>query len=945
MLLIGIVSAVMLYQSPTATAQQADGIQPRNEQECRAWGGRPKMKKAGLATPEKYIGCEHFKVPDEIREDRKASIDSSRNAKECRNNGGYIDPAIGNGDWDPKYCLTENQYTASQHKNEFVNNKDEVCKLIGIDDCEERLSKAYDHCINKLGVKSGNDFKNKIERDQLVSCVSTESKIDKNTLDNSLKGKRTVNEGERPVCVVSGLGWVICPVMRFLGWVADGLYGAVGHFLHYDTLTQEKSNKSVRQVWAVFRNLANIGFIITFLAIIFSHVSNVGISNYNIKQMLPRLIVLSMLVNLSFPLASVAVDISNIAGSSLKDLLERSVVRDGFEVIGFRDTASAILAGTATSVFLGVIAVGVGGLVVKGAFYGLIGIFLPALITAVIATGVSLIILIARQSFITILITITPVALLLQLLPNTRKFYTKWRQAFLSLLLLYPIISLIFGTSKLTAYIIYNSHRDDILIQITAVSIQAVPLIIIPLLLKTMGGTFGLGRILSRQTKALNNHLTHSANKAIDFRKKQAGIKSMGMISKKFTPKKEDSRLKRRGKRFMAAIAGGSAYRAHNRAMDSSYKELSFNRSADKLAAHELSVNPSASGFRSGTLHHDFATSQTFATASRGEREEVKAQQVLLRSRSAGELRDIARQPNLDNVQKVALLQEFANRDDIFFIEYAQILVSENGFKQPYSALIGSSVATILQEHAPGLVPQNTLERIATAPARNMPYYMPESPLSTETHDVTLSPIYINSIAEKATKKQQSDKKDHDEEPSKAAAALDELLEQKPNLRAEMIRAILQDDVSMKDITKISPEVLEYALKNGTDLSKKKLTQVVQAALADDSIRQELKNLDKLDRFDKVSMYEDIFSEENLSKMNQRLKQEIVENEHLTRMQKDTDNQDLYTHLFEEVNTKSTKQEAAMQKAMEAKQKRAENLQKLQNKHASQGFRKGVERG
>ncbi|MCZ6324111.1 hypothetical protein O5165_25825, partial [Escherichia coli] len=48
---------------------------------------------------------------------------------------------------------------------------------------------------------------------------------------------------------------------------------------------------------------------------------NAGLNNYSIKKMLPRLIVAAILVNLSYYICAIAVDISNILGHSLQQAL------------------------------------------------------------------------------------------------------------------------------------------------------------------------------------------------------------------------------------------------------------------------------------------------------------------------------------------------------------------------------------------------------------------------------------------------------------------------------------------------------------------------------------------------------------------------------------------------------------------------------------------------
>ena len=53
---------------------------------------------------------------------------------------------------------------------------------------------------------------------------------------------------------------------------------------------------------------------------IYSHITSFGISNYGIKKILPRLIIVAILVNISFYICAIAIDLSNIAGQAIQDM-------------------------------------------------------------------------------------------------------------------------------------------------------------------------------------------------------------------------------------------------------------------------------------------------------------------------------------------------------------------------------------------------------------------------------------------------------------------------------------------------------------------------------------------------------------------------------------------------------------------------------------------------
>jgi len=89
-------------------------------------------------------------------------------------------------------------------------------------------------------------------------------------------------------CGVEGIGWLVCPVMNFLGSVADNAFSFLSEtFL--ETKSDVLSNSAIRAAWSTMRNIANVAFVIAFLIIIFSQLTGQGVTNYGVKKMLPRL--------------------------------------------------------------------------------------------------------------------------------------------------------------------------------------------------------------------------------------------------------------------------------------------------------------------------------------------------------------------------------------------------------------------------------------------------------------------------------------------------------------------------------------------------------------------------------------------------------------------------------------------------------------------------------
>lgn len=279
-----------------------------------------------------------------------------------------------------------------------------------------------------------------------------------------------------------GLGWLICPVMTFVAMINDAAYGAISGFLDIKpAILGDNSNTSgAKQGWDFFRNIANAIFAVIFLWIIFSQISNVGVSNYGIKKILPRLIIGALLVNLSYYLCQIFVDLSNILGHTLKDALEAGAGGIGTEseAAGWSTPIAAILAG--------------GGVVAFAA----LAIGLPTLAAGFFAIMMVFIILVVRQAGVILLISISPIAFAAWLLPNTEDLFKKWIKMFRGLLLVFPIISLLYGAGKLAGAVLASSatvdpNNPDETLHLVALAATTMPLIATPFVLQNSLSSLG----------------------------------------------------------------------------------------------------------------------------------------------------------------------------------------------------------------------------------------------------------------------------------------------------------------------------------------------------------------------------------------------------------------------------------------------------------------------
>jgi len=292
-------------------------------------------------------------------------------------------------------------------------------------------------------------------------------------------------------CDVQGIGWFICPVSN---WLADGIdymYSALQEFLKTKPLETTNQNSGIYLAWVIMRNISNVAFIVAFLVIIYSQLTSVGISNYGVKKMIPRLVIAAVLVNLSFTICAILLDLSNIAGYAFQDAFMG--IKNTISTVGENTSTWTWSEVISTALSNGVLAVGAGYAVSLALTTELLPMLVPAAALAGLTLLFILLIMAARQALIIILIIISPLAFVCYLLPGTEKWFKKWRDLFLTMLVFFPAFAVVFGGAQLAGIIIIQnaSGPNGAIMHVLGMLVQIIPLAITPLIMKFSGGVLG----------------------------------------------------------------------------------------------------------------------------------------------------------------------------------------------------------------------------------------------------------------------------------------------------------------------------------------------------------------------------------------------------------------------------------------------------------------------
>lgn len=363
--------------------------------------------------------------------------------------------------------------------------------------------------------------------------IEAGEKAASSSLDEQLKSSQAALDEERnkqgaeekATCgsEVTGIGWMMCPLLEAMSTFADGMWKLFEGLLQTNPLEGQPGHY-LYELWAGFRDLANAILAVVFLMVVASQVSGIGISNYGIKKMIPRVIIAAVAINASFILMQVVVDLANVLGSSLY----KTIVNAGnfnttanLDKVGVTGLLDDILAGGGLTFAAGAgIAAGAAAVGMPAALMFMVLLLIPAVIGFV--AGV--LALIIRSALIPVVAVVAPIAIAAYVLPNTQGIFDKWRKTATAMLSLYPLASVYYGGLKLAALIMISTGgTGPRLIGMIVLLGGAVAVMILAVKANAITGKM-VGAIQGGLNK-LTSPLQHSANEYVSDSKKE-GLQS-----------------------------------------------------------------------------------------------------------------------------------------------------------------------------------------------------------------------------------------------------------------------------------------------------------------------------------------------------------------------------------------------------------------------------------
>lgn len=298
----------------------------------------------------------------------------------------------------------------------------------------------------------------------------------------------------------SGWGWFACGLNKAAGGITAFVYPKIQELMMTDPAIFEAS--TMHTAWSRFQIFANVILVVIIMVMIVSQITGMGISNYGIKKNLPRVVAMVLILNLSFFLCRMAIDIANIIGDGI------GAVFDGLTAAAKAKIDFDALADGSSKTLMTAKIIGGGVITGISAFFAtktalasgqsIALLIMTALLAAIIGLLMLLTIIQLRKALIIILTVTSPVAVLLYVLPGTKKLFNQWFGLFKGLLFAYPVCALLvkggnFASTILTAAmgVANEDGSPNFFTMIIAVAASIVPIFLIPNMIIKSAGALG----------------------------------------------------------------------------------------------------------------------------------------------------------------------------------------------------------------------------------------------------------------------------------------------------------------------------------------------------------------------------------------------------------------------------------------------------------------------
>lgn len=276
--------------------------------------------------------------------------------------------------------------------------------------------------------------------------------------DPENEGIDAPEEDTGPTCEEGGgMAWLFCAVLRVASSALESVDTQMASLLSIDG--DFFGNDDLRSAWVVLRNIAYTLLVPAMLVMIISTALGFDfVSAYTVKTALPRMVIATIFIALSYDVTVFAVDIVQSVGYGIHNILLSPFNAPPYNL----DSGSTMVnhlpplpggSGTQTGLsgLAGWGAFAAGSAVFGGGFIATIAGFAGL---AALALLVVLTLLLLRQTLIVLLVLVSPIAILAWIFPGRTTVWSVWNKTFWLMMWFFPIIMATTAVGKIMAVLI-----------------------------------------------------------------------------------------------------------------------------------------------------------------------------------------------------------------------------------------------------------------------------------------------------------------------------------------------------------------------------------------------------------------------------------------------------------------------------------------------------------
>lgn len=254
---------------------------------------------------------------------------------------------------------------------------------------------------------------------------------------------------------------------------------------------------------------------------------------YNVKKVLPRLVVAVILIQLSWFIFTALIRLTAVVAYGLEGLMYAPF--GGRDAISFSNIISNSGVSGGNGLFVSAVVIG-------SAFAVVLGVVFSFALTALIGLLIGFATLLIRQVVLITLLVLSPLALVAWILPGTQKFWKIWWESFSKLLLMFPMIVVLIAGGRIVAYIAAQASgvdpatsdlfSDSLVGDITFLAIITIgyfgPFFLIPKTFQLAGSAFGnITGMVNDRSRGVFDRLRKGRQERSADRIKRAGSNSL----------------------------------------------------------------------------------------------------------------------------------------------------------------------------------------------------------------------------------------------------------------------------------------------------------------------------------------------------------------------------------------------------------------------------------